>query len=62
MNQKSDGAANLNEQNKARKAAIEKIRAEVLKGMASGISDRTPEDILADAKKRLRENGRSPTE
>ena len=38
-------------------AEIEAIRAALIEGEESGISDRTPDDIRAAVKKRLRDNG-----
>ncbi len=41
-----------------REAGIEAIRAAIIEGEQSGMSDRTPQEIVAAAKKRLRADGK----
>ena len=41
-----------------RDAEIEAIRAALIEGEQSGVSDRTPEEIFAAARKRLRADGK----
>lgn len=41
-----------------REAGIEAIRAALIEGERSGVSDRTPEEIFASARERLRANGK----
>jgi antitoxin ParD1/3/4 len=41
---------------------IEEIRAALVLGEQSGLSDQTPEDIRKRVQKRLRENGQLPSE
>lgn len=45
-----------------RDAEIEAIRAALIEGEQSGISDRTPEDVRAAVLDRLRKNGQLPTD
>lgn len=42
----------------ARSAEIEAIRAALIEGEQSGVSDRTPQEIFAAAKERLKADGR----
>lgn len=41
-----------------REAGIEAIRAALIEGERSGVSGRTPEEIFASARERLRANGK----
>lgn len=45
-------------QKQERDAEIEAIRAALIEGEQSGISDRTPEEIFATARERLRADGK----
>lgn len=45
-------------QKQERDAEIEAIRAALIEGEQSGISDRTPEEIFAAARERLRADGK----
>ncbi len=45
-----------------RDAEIEAIRAALIEGEQSGISDRTPEDVRAAVLDRLRKNGQLPAD
>ena len=45
-------------QKQERDAEIEAIRAALIEGEQSGISDRTPEEIFAAARERLRAGGK----
>jgi len=47
---------------KNRTAELEAIRAAIIEGEQSGISDRTAEDIRASVQKRLRDSGKLPSE
>ena len=49
-------------QKQERDAEIEAIRAALIEGEQSGISDRTPEDVRAAVLDRLRKNGQLPTD
>ena len=49
-------------QKQERDAEIEAIRAALIEGEQSGISDRTPEDVRAAVLHRLRKNGQLPTD
>ena len=52
----------IRQKRKAEDAEIKAIRAALIEGEASGISDRTPDDIRAAVQKRLRDNGQLPLE
>ena len=58
----SEYIRDLIRRDQARKAEILTIRAALVEGESSGFSDRTPEDIKQDVKRRLRENGRLPAD
>lgn len=45
-----------------RNAEIEAIRTALIVGVQSGLSDRTPEDVRAAVRERLRKNGQLPAE
>ena len=49
-------------QKQERDAEVEAIRAALIEGEQSGISDRTPEDVRAAVLDRLRKNGQLPTD
>ena len=49
-------------QKQERDAEIEAIRAALIEGEQSGISDRTPEDVRAAVLDRLRKNGQLPAD
>ena len=52
----------IRQRRRSEKVEIEAIRAALIEGEESGISDRTPEDIRAAVQDRLRDNGKLPPE
>ncbi|MCP5441599.1 MAG: type II toxin-antitoxin system ParD family antitoxin [Chromatiaceae bacterium] len=56
----SEYIRDLIRRDQARFSEIEAIRAALIEGEESGISDRTPQQIREAVKKRLRKNGQLP--
>ena len=56
----SEYIRDLIRRDQARFSEIEAIRAALIEGEESGISDRTPQEVRDAVKKRLRKNGQSP--
>ena len=54
----SEYIRDLIRRDQARASEIEAIRAALIDGEESGISDKTPEEVRQAVKKRLRQNGR----
>ena len=52
----------IRQRRQSEKVEIEAIRAALIEGEESGISDRTPEDVRAAVQDRLRDNGKLPPE
>ena len=52
----------LRQRRRSEQIKLEAIRAALIEGEESGISDRTPEDIRAAVRDRLRDNGKLPPE
>ena len=48
---------NLIRRDQTRKTEILAIRSALIEGKESGVSDRTPEDVKAEVKRRLQNNG-----
>ena len=58
----SDYVRDLIRRDEERQTKIEAIRAALIEGEESGMSDRSPEDVREAVKNRLRENGQLPLE
>jgi putative addiction module CopG family antidote len=58
----SEYIRDLIRRDQTRIAAIEEIRAALLAGEASGVSDKTPEEVRQAVRDRLRHDGRLPPE
>jgi len=56
----SEYIRDLIRRDQARFSEIEAIRAALIEGEASGISDRTPQEVREAVKKRLRKNSQLP--
>jgi antitoxin ParD1/3/4 len=56
----SEYIRDLIRRDQARFSEIEAIRAALIEGEESGISDRTPQEVREAVKKRLRNNGQLP--
>ena len=52
----------IRQRRRSEQIELEAIRAALIEGEESGISDRTPEDIRAAVRDRLRDNGKLPPE
>ena len=52
----------IRQRRRSEQIELEAIRAALIEGEESGISDRTPEDIRASVQDRLRDNGKLPPE
>ena len=52
----------IRQRRRSEQIELEAIRAALIEGEESGISDRTPEDIRAAVQDRLRDNGKLPPE
>ncbi|MBT3766467.1 MAG: type II toxin-antitoxin system ParD family antitoxin [Rhodospirillaceae bacterium] len=52
----------IRQKRRAETTEIEAIRAALIEGERSGISDQTPEEIRATVQERLRANGKLPAE
>ena len=53
----SEYIRNLIRRDQARKTEILAIRSALIEGEESGVSERTPEDVKAEVKRRLQDNG-----